>query len=68
MITGKIATAGGKYSVELSNGESFNIAEEDLSGSLRVPGAEVSISLASVGGSVDQSQARELLNYLLQIK
>ncbi|MBT4412450.1 MAG: hypothetical protein HOC83_00025 [Polaribacter sp.] len=67
MLQGKIVATGDKYSVELLNGETFKISKDELPDSLKENGTQVNVSFSSIGESVDQGQAIDIVNHLLQI-
>lgn len=60
------------WTIALDNNSVFKINKEDLPESLRAVGARISLALRPEGGaapaeSAGPGEARELLNYLLQI-
>ena len=56
----------GACSINLSNGESFDIDCKDLPDELKL-GGDIELAFVPAGETADASQANKLLNYLLRI-
>lgn len=66
MAIGTVVADDGRYRVVLEDGQAIFVAANELPISARQNGARVAVSFGS--GDADGNGARELLNYLLDIR
>lgn len=67
MVSGTVVASGdGRFHVRLPDGQTISVAAGELPEAARQDGASIGISFGA-GHNALAGQARELLNYLLQI-